>query len=272
MRTIVQLSDLHFGRVDPDLLGPLEQLVNSMRPDVLVISGDLTQRARRAEFIAARRFLDRLPMPQIVVPGNHDIPLYNVASRFFTPLVKYRRYIERDLDPVFMDQEVAVLGINTARSLTFKDGRISAQQIAAVRKTLAGLEEQVVKVIVTHHPFDLPEHYDEGDLVGRAPQAMAMFAECGADLLLAGHMHASHAGQSATRYRIGEFSAVVCQAGTATSTRGRGEMNSFNRIRIEASRIEIEQFSWVPQRATFEAEAAEVFVRSNDRWCREAAV
>lgn len=268
MRTIVQLSDLHFGRVDAALLDPLQKLVTSMQPDVLVVSGDLTQRARKDEFIAARHYLDRLPNPKIVVPGNHDIPLYNVFSRFLTPLVKYRRYIESNLQPVFIDTEIAVLGINTARSMTFKDGRISPEQIAGARQTLGSIGKEVVKVIVTHHPFDLPDQYDEDDLVGRAPLAMSMFAECGADLLLAGHMHTSHAGQSATRYRIGDYSAVVCQAGTATSTRGRGEMNSFNHIRVGESRIIVEQFSWSPQHGRFEPSASDTFDRSNDRWCR----
>ena len=97
MRTLVHISDLHFGRVDNALLAPLRELIGDMRPDAVVVSGDLTQRARSAQFRQARHYLDTLPKPQIVVPGNHDIPLYNVAARFFQPLVKYRRYITRDL-------------------------------------------------------------------------------------------------------------------------------------------------------------------------------
>ena len=117
MRTLVHLSDLHFGRVDAALLAPLRALVERLEPDVVVVSGDLTQRARSGQFQQARVFLDSLPGPQIVVPGNHDVPLYNVFSRFLTPLVKYRRHVTDDLSPEYVDEEIAVLGINTARSL-----------------------------------------------------------------------------------------------------------------------------------------------------------
>src|SRR5690349_5428709 len=103
MRTLIHLSDLHFGRVDDTLIAPLIEQVHSLRPDVVVVSGDLTQRARGREFGAARRFLDSLPKPQIIVPGNHDVPLYNVFDRFARPLKKYRRYIGEDLEPAYLD-------------------------------------------------------------------------------------------------------------------------------------------------------------------------
>ena len=119
MRTIVHLSDLHFGKVDQALLAPLRTLIDQLEPHVVVVSGDLSQRARSAEFQAARGYLDSLPGPQIVVPGNHDVPLYNIFSRFLTPLVKYQRYVTDDLSPEYVDDEIAVLGINTARSMTF---------------------------------------------------------------------------------------------------------------------------------------------------------
>ncbi|MDB5840137.1 MAG: metallophosphatase [Herminiimonas sp.] len=271
MRTIVQLSDLHFGRIDEALIGPLTDQVRNFHPDLVVVSGDLTQRARTREFKQARQFLDTLPTPQIVVPGNHDVPLHNLFSRFVTPLAKYQRYITDDLEPVYVDDEIAVLGINTARSLTIKDGRISDRQIQHAKTLLCSTRDDVVKIIVTHHPFDLPSHYDERDLVGRAPLAMEMFAACRADLLLAGHMHASHAGDSAARYKIGEYSAIVVQAGTATSTRGRGEANSFNLIRAERAQITIERFSWNTERVLFELSSTEIFKRVAKDWRRVAA-
>ena len=207
MRTIVHLSDLHFGKVDQALLAPLRKLIDQLEPHVVVVSGDLSQRARSAEFLAARGYLDSLPGPQIVVPGNHDVPLYNIFSRFLTPLVTYQRYVTDDLSPEYVDDEIAVLGINTARSLTFKDGRISHEQIDALRTRMAALPQGLTRVIVTHHPFDLPEHFDKDDLVDRAPQALQMFSECGVDLLLAGHLHASVAGNTAERYSWNEDSA-----------------------------------------------------------------
>jgi 3',5'-cyclic AMP phosphodiesterase CpdA len=266
MRTIVHLSDLHFGRVDQQLLEPLRDLTVKLAPDVVVVSGDLTQRAKSEEFKAARAWLDTLPGPQIVVPGNHDIPLYNVASRFLTPLRKYTRYVTLDLAPEYVDEEIAVLGINTARSLTFKDGRINHDQIAQIRQRMGAVDPRLTRIIVTHHPFDLPETFDKDDLVDRAPMAMQAFAECGVDLLLAGHLHASHAGNSAQRYKISGYAALVVQAGTATSTRGRGESNSFNVLRIDTDMVQVERYSWIEGTASFEPVHTERFRRSGDTW------
>lgn len=266
MRTIVHLSDLHFGRVDPDLLRPLQALVTRLAPDVVVVSGDLTQRAKTEEFKAARAWLDTLPGPQIVVPGNHDIPLYNVASRFLTPLRKYTRYVTLDLAPEYVDDEIAVLGINTARSLTFKDGRVNKEQLAQMRQRMQAVGAEHTRIIVTHHPFDLPDRFDKDELVDRAPMAMQAFAECGVDVLLAGHLHASHAGNSAARYKIEGYAALVVQAGTATSTRGRGELNSFNVLRIEPDDVQVERYSWIEGTGSFEPVHTECFRRSGDVW------
>jgi 3',5'-cyclic AMP phosphodiesterase CpdA len=266
MRTIVHLSDLHFGRVDQELLAPLQQLIVKLAPDVVVVSGDLTQRAKTEEFKAARAFLDTLPGPQIVVPGNHDIPLYNVATRFLTPLRKYTRYVTLDLAPEYIDDEIAVLGINTARSLTIKDGRINDEQVAQMRQRMSSVNPNLTRIIVTHHPFDLPETFDKDDLVDRAPMAMRAFADCGIDLLLAGHLHASHAGNSADRYKLSGYAALVVQAGTATSTRGRGESNSFNVIRVDGQRIEVDRYSWVEGTASFEKVQTECFERIGEAW------
>ncbi|WP_432383082.1 metallophosphoesterase family protein [Duganella sp. P38] len=270
MRTIVHLSDLHFGRVDQQLLEPLRQLVTRLAPDVVVVSGDLTQRARTEEFKAARAWLDTLPGPQIVVPGNHDIPLYNVASRFLTPLRKYTRYVTLDLAPEYVDDEIAVLGINTARSLTFKDGRVNEQQLAQMRQRMQAVSADHTRIIVTHHPFDLPETFDKDDLVDRAPMAMQAFSECGVDVLLAGHLHSSHAGNSAGRYKIAGYAALVVQAGTATSTRGRGESNSFNVLRIDPDDVQVDRYSWVDGTASFELAHTEYFRREGDAWALAA--
>lgn len=270
MRTLVHLSDLHFGRVDQALLEPLSDLIRRLAPDLLVVSGDLTQRARSEEFIAARAFLDGLPVPRIVVPGNHDIPLHNLFDRFLRPLNKYRRYITDELQPFFLDEEIAVAGVNTARSLTIKDGRINAEQMAQVGERFAGLPESMVKVIVTHHPFDLPDQYHRAERVGRAGPAMQAFADCGADLLLAGHLHASHAGTTAAHYPIDGFAALVVQAGTATSTRGRGEANSFNVIRAAPGHISTERHAWNASLSSFERLLCEHFVRCGTHWTGSA--
>jgi 3',5'-cyclic AMP phosphodiesterase CpdA len=266
MRTLVHLSDLHFGRVDQSLLAPLAATIAHLAPDLVVISGDLTQRAKTREFEAAARFLATLPSPQLVVPGNHDVPLYNVAARLFRPLAKFRAHITDDLAPSFVDDEIAVLGINTARSMVIKNGRINTGQIEVVQKCFCALPDRISKVVVTHHPFDLPSGSDQGDLVGRAGLAMQTFARCGADLLLAGHYHTSHAGSTAERYRIVGHAALVVQAGTATSTRGRGESNSFNVLRIEHPRVTVERREWQPATQEFAIAGEDRFETVDGEW------
>jgi 3',5'-cyclic AMP phosphodiesterase CpdA len=266
MRTLVHLSDLHFGKVDPDLLAPLRDLVHRIDPDVVVVSGDLTQRAKSEQFEEAKAWLDTLPGPQIIVPGNHDISLYNVFRRFLQPLTRYKRYITDDLDPIFVDEEIAVLGVNTARSLTFKDGRVNKEQIATIKAQLGGLGEGITRIIVTHHPFDLPQTEDDDDLVDRAPMAMKAFADCGVDLLLSGHMHVSHAGNTAERHMIEDYAALVVQAGTATSTRGRGEVNSFNVVRVAQDRIEVDRYGWDEVGKQFSLMKTEPFLRKGNVW------
>lgn len=269
MRKIVHLSDLHFGRVDEALLGPLEESVTAAKPSLVAVSGDLTQRARTQQFEEARAFLDRLPEPQIVVPGNHDVPLWDVYSRFAGPLEKFRRIITDDLEPFYEDEEMVVAGVNTARSLTRKYGRVNEEQVARLRERLCAYKDEVVKVVVTHHPFDLPEGADEREIVGRAAMAMEALAACGADLLLAGHMHVGHTGHTAERYKIKGHSALYVQAGTATSSRVRdGEANSFNLIRLKHPYIQVERRTWDEAARTFRTGPAETFMHTPEGWAR----
>jgi 3',5'-cyclic AMP phosphodiesterase CpdA len=240
MRTIVHVSDIHFGRTDDSAVRELVSTIHDLKPDLVAVSGDLTQRARPEEFELARLFLDMLPNPQIVVPGNHDVPLHNVYARFLGPLDNYRRAITEDLQPYWSDGEIAVLGLNTARSLTIKGGRVNEQQVARVEETLGREPRDVLKILVSHHPFDLPGNYTFKDLVGRARKAMARFIECRVDVFLAGHYHLSYCGHTAERYSFGEHTSIFVQAGTACSTRGRGERNSFNVLRTEPGELAVE--------------------------------
>jgi 3',5'-cyclic AMP phosphodiesterase CpdA len=266
MRILVHLSDLHFGRVDPRLVGPLVRTIHTIAPDLVAISGDLTQRARRNQFEQARAFLQQLPFPKIVVPGNHDVPLYNIVARFVTPFAAYRRYIERDLEPVFVDEEMIVVGLNSARTLPFCGaGRLNQRQVERAAARLRSAPPDVVKIVVTHHPFDLPDGHHEGDLIGRAGMAMEKLAAAGADLFLAGHLHVSHVGRSAERYKIARHSALVVQAGTI-STRGRGELNSFNVLRLARPQIAIERFTWEQERQMFSPGWTGTFQHTPDGW------
>ena len=266
MKTLVHLSDVHFGRTDDAVVAAIIPMIHSLQPHVVVVSGDLTQRAKPDQFRAARAFLDKLPKPQIVVPGNHDVPLYNVFQRFLQPLTKYRRFISQELEPFHADDEIAVAGINTARSMTFKDGRVNEEQMQRLHDRLAPLDDRMTKFVVTHHPFEVPEDVDDDELVGRAKEAMKVFLNAGADVLLSGHLHTTHIATTARRYPVDGRAALVVQAGTATSTRGRGETNSFNRIRSDGDLLHVDRFSREPAAGTFQQASTDSFAWTDAGW------
>jgi 3',5'-cyclic AMP phosphodiesterase CpdA len=266
MRTLVHLSDIHFGHVDRATLKPLIAAVHHAEPHLVAISGDLTQRARTVEFQEARAFLDSLPKPQIVVPGNHDIPLHNLYARLVWKFDQYKTFISENLEPFFVDGEIAVTGINTARPTTWKGGRINSEQWHRAHDRLCSADRGQLKVVVTHHPFELPEGMAASALVGRAHLAMNRLAECGADMFLAGHLHLGYTAHTARRYNIAGHSALVIQAGTATSTRGRGEANSFNIIRIEPDDVAVERMHWDAAREVFRHASTEHFRRVDGIW------
>ncbi|MDQ6620151.1 MAG: metallophosphoesterase [Pseudomonadota bacterium] len=265
MRTIAHISDLHFGRVDAGLLEPLVSAIDALAPDVVAVSGDLTQRARDHEFRAAAEFLERLRFPKIIVPGNHDIPLFNLVARFAQPLDGYLKHITPDLAPWYADAELVVFGVNTARSLTWKGGRINAEQIEAARARLCELPDEVVKVMVTHHPFDVGEGR-ERDMVGRADLAVTALAHCGIDILLSGHLHQAAVGTTADRFCIAGHAALIVQAGTTLSERTRKEVNSFNVLRTEASSISVQRYLWDVAARNFVAQPPHEFRRSGAVW------
>ncbi|MEO8573434.1 MAG: metallophosphoesterase family protein [Pyrinomonadaceae bacterium] len=269
MRSIVHISDIHFGDADPEVVERLVEKITEIQPGLVVVSGDLTQRAKTKEFQEARAFLDRLPQPQVIVPGNHDVPLYNVFHRFVHPLSKFRKHITDDLKPSCIDDDVAVFGINTARSLTIKGGRVSEQQVGELERKLCAVDERKLKIIVTHHPFDLPEGFDEDDIVGRAKTVMPRLVECGADVFLAGHLHVSHITHSARRYRLEDgYTALIIQAGTAASMRMRGENNSFNLLELGDALLIVKRFQHSMPDAGFHLATTEQFTRSERGWSR----
>lgn len=231
----MHLSDLHFGAHDATLVAAVERKADELAPDLIVVSGDFTQRAKTEQFKEACAFLERLREKGhevLGVPGNHDVPLYDVLRRFLSPLSRYRRFVDETLCPFVEIDGVAVLGINTARSLTFKDGRISREQIGFIRETFARTPSDNVRVLVTHHPlFAVPVGEGMERAVGRHELALDAIEESGVGLLLAGHAH--HASvHSAADLVTRAGGALVIQAGTATSTRVREQNQSFNVIDI----------------------------------------
>jgi 3',5'-cyclic AMP phosphodiesterase CpdA len=268
MRTVVHLSDLHFGRIDPSLVEPLRRAVMDAQPDLIVISGDFTQRARRSQFAAAREFVRSLQRQTLVVPGNHDIPLYDVVERLAAPLRRYRQYISAELEPDYEDDELVVIGVNTARALVFPfgEGRINERQVDRIVQRLAPVASAKLRVIVTHHPFDLPPGVHERRLLGRSAEAMARLGAVNADLFLSGHLHISHVSHTVDRYEAAGHSALIVQAGTV-STRSRGEQPSFNVLRMQRPEIELTRHSWDDHEADFASQLVGRYRHSSSGWC-----
>jgi 3',5'-cyclic AMP phosphodiesterase CpdA len=270
MRTIAHISDLHFGRVDDKVAEGLVADLAERKPSLLVVSGDFTQRAREGQYAQAAAFLRRLPQPQLVVPGNHDIPLYDVVRRIWFPLAKYRRHITRDLRPMYRDEELMVLGINTARSFTQKSGWISEEQLLDVKTRVCGMPRSVVKVVVTHHPFIPPPREPRADVIRRGATYIDELEECGVDLLLAGHLHLAYHDDLRSHYKGAKRSILSIQAGTATSTRRRGEPNAYNWITVSPDLCAVTVRAWCRDR--FEESLVTRYRRVEGSWQREQQV
>lgn len=268
MPRLIHLSDLHFGAHDDRLVAAVEARIDEEKPDLVVISGDFTQRARTEQFEEACDFLTRLKdagHEVLGVPGNHDVPLYDVLRRFLSPLTRYKRYIDDTLCPYHELDGAVVLGINTARSLTIKDGRISEEQVALIRETFARARD-VPRILVTHHPlFALPvgEGPELGKAIGRQEMALEAIGEAGVDVLLAGHNHRAST-HSARDLATRAGPALVIQAGTATSTRLRDEEQSFNRIDIEGHRVTLTVQSW--DGSAFVSGDEQSYAQEGDHW------
>ncbi|MDP8995223.1 MAG: metallophosphoesterase [Pseudomonadota bacterium] len=251
MARIAHLSDVHFGAHDPGIADACAEWLIERSPDLVVVSGDFTQRARVAQYREACKWLDRLEragLDTLGVPGNHDVPLYDIVRRFARPLHRYKRFIDDDLCPWFENDRLAVLGINTARSFTFKDGRINREQMALIRERFRDIPEEKTKILVTHHPLFAMPIGEEGrlsEVVGRHEQAIEAVCEAGVHILLAGHFHLTYS-RSARDMVENSGGALVIQAGTATSTRIRGdERQSFNWIHAHANdEIDLQIVAW----------------------------
>jgi 3',5'-cyclic AMP phosphodiesterase CpdA len=251
MARIAHLSDLHFGSHDPKVVDGAFAWLQEQQPDLIILSGDFTQRARIEQFRMASAWLNRLRgagWPVLAIPGNHDVPLYDVVTRFAAPLHRYKRWISNDLCPWFENEEVAVLGINTARSLTFKDGRINREQMVLIRERFAAVAPSKTRILVTHHPlYSMPigEGGELNEAVGRHADAVKAVCEAGIHVALAGHFHRTYA-EAARKMVRNAGGALVIQAGTATSTRLRNnEGQSFNWIHAHRNNdIELQVIAW----------------------------
>ncbi|MFL6202804.1 MAG: metallophosphoesterase family protein [Thermoanaerobaculia bacterium] len=249
MRTILHISDVHFGpphlpRVSQGVL----EFVERHRPSLVVLSGDLTQRAKPEQFQEARAFVDLIPVPTIVVPGNHDVPLYRVWERAFQPFGCYRRYFSEELEPVFRDGELLIVGINTAYGWTVKEGRIKLGRLLEVARIFEEAPAGLFKIVVAHHHMIPPPNFGSQRVLGNAYEAIDLFSGVGVDLILSGHQHQTYIGNSEEFYpKKGRPPVVVLHSGTTTSRRGRGaerEKNSCNWIRIDERSMIVSHYRW----------------------------
>jgi 3',5'-cyclic AMP phosphodiesterase CpdA len=272
MRRIVHISDLHFGNNDPSLLEPLRQAIAKLAPDVMIVSGDLVEHATVKEFEQAAAFLQALPEPRIVVPGNHDLPFYNLWDRTFVGLSRYRSSITRDTRPRFEDDEVAIFGANTSRLWPIRGGSLSSTQLERLAGEFARVAPQKVRMLVTHHPFDLPIVENRRLLVGHARRAVQRLAPT-VDILLAGHIHVSSTGSTAVRYKAEGHALAFVQAGTAVSRRDKGEKNSFNFLKVRGpaeggKTVVVETWTWKPGSQDFSIRCSNEFRLESEGWAR----
>lgn len=228
MSVLLQISDTHFGTEQGAVAEALGTLAHQQRPDLVVLSGDITQRARPAQFRAARTFVDRLGAPVMAVPGNHDIPLFDLWARLRRPYGRYSAAFGTDLEPVHRSQELLVVGVNTTRPWRHKDGEVSALQIDRVARLVEHADPAQLRVVVVHQPIDVTRAEDEPNRLRGHAVALRRWAEAGVDLVIGGHIHLPYVMPLQDLARP----LWVVQAGTAVSYRVRdGAPNSVNLLR-----------------------------------------
>jgi 3',5'-cyclic AMP phosphodiesterase CpdA len=263
MRRLIHISDLHFGRVRPGIVPALLEDIEAFEPHLVVVTGDLTQRARRAQFECAREFLRDLGRPYLVVPGNHDIaPVYRPFARVFAPYTGYRRYVSNDLNTEFSDDELLVLGLNTVEPLRWKEGTVSRAQLRWIEARVREHPMRFV-VVASHHP--LAETVTAGPMskVRRHTELLETLESANVALCLTGHLHRSQLEPFAAAPGRAHVTLVV-RASTATSTRVRHHANAYNRILIRPPKLDIRVRAWTGDR--FETDHIEHFRSRGGRW------
>ncbi len=265
MRRLLHISDVHFG---PPHRSRLSDAVVAMAeergPDLVVISGDLTQRAKPGQFREARAFVNRFTAPTITVPGNHDVPLWRVWERVLNPFGAYRSHFAENLEPVFRDEEMLVVGINTAYNWTFIEGQITLSRLTDVAELLAATPERVFKVVVAHHHLVPPPRFGTQRVLRNAFEAVDLFSSAGVDLILSGHKHQSFIANSEEFYPKGRPPVVIVHSGTTTSDRGRGsekDKNTCSWIELDSELIRVSVLRWEDTLDRFTEHSRHVYPR-----------
>jgi 3',5'-cyclic AMP phosphodiesterase CpdA len=248
VRTLFHISDVHFGPPHlPRVAAGVLDFIAERRPEVVVLSGDLTQRAKPEQFRQARAWVDRIPVPVVVVPGNHDVPMYRFWERIFSPFGAYRRHFSPELEPVYRDDSIFIVGVNTAFNWTVDNGRITLRRLREVGEQLAAAPDGVLKVVVAHHHLIPPPGFGTQTVLANAYEAIELFSAAGVDLILSGHLHRAFIGSSEECYPRGRWPVVLLHSGTTTSNRGRGgerESQSCNWIEFDDRSLVVSHYRW----------------------------
>jgi 3',5'-cyclic AMP phosphodiesterase CpdA len=263
MRRLAHLSDLHFGTEVPALLDALGASLDAFAPDLVVVTGDLTQRARESEFARARSFLSRLCRAYLVVPGNHDIaPVYRPMERLFAPYARYRRAMNRELDGTWHDDELLVLALSSVQPLRWQEGTITRRQLDWISAEVA-LHPGRLRVLAAHHPLVQASSKRPTRRLSRHDPLYSALEAADVSVCLSGHLHQSFSGLAVdTLDEPGSVLAI--HASTATSARRRGEANGYNQIRIEGARLQVNVTGW--DGASFATLSEASYERENRVW------
>lgn len=265
MRKILQVSDIHFGRPHrPEVSEALLEWVTQRQPDLVVIAGDLTQRAKPREFQQAREWVDRLTCPSVAVPGNHDVPMYRFWERLFSPYGAYRRYFSAELEPEFEDDELFVVCINSAYNWTIKDGRVGGARLRRAAARLAAAPEGKTRVAVVHHELIPAPRFGSQKVLTNAESLVKILAAAGVELVLSGHLHQAYCALAETYYPSLGQQMVVAHSGTATSSRGRGcerGRNTAYWIEMSLGFTKLTKLEWDAEGATFAPSEVHEFPR-----------
>lgn len=269
MTVLLHLSDIHFGPAYQPAVGEaVLAFAERLQPDAVVVSGDFTQRARPEQFRDARAFLDRLPpVPRVVVPGNHDVPLYRLYERLTSPYALYREYISPELDTVTEIPGAVIVGLNSTAPLhATVNGRVHRWQLDFARGAFEGVPPETQRVLVAHHHFAPPPDFEGGDVMPKAKRALDAFTEMKVDVILGGHLHRAYVGNSLDVYagEDREHGIAVVQSGTSTSRRGRArerEKNSFNVLKLDSNYIRVTHYMFFDPVGGFLATSRHLFFR-----------